>query len=124
MSFSAITFEGCIMTTQPLPTGADAPKYDCEMGDPLDMLAEECAEVIQAIMKARRFSLDGAPSYTGIRPREEIVKEIGDVLACIELLMAGYGTVLLNGAELDAAKNAKLAKISEYFRHPTVRASA
>lgn len=91
------------------------PKYDCEMGDPLDMLAEECAEVIQAIMKARRFGMDGAPGYTGIKPRDEIVKELGDVLACIDLLPQ---RLRLNSGELEARKLEKLAKIRAYFRQP------
>ena len=94
------------------------PKYDCDMGDPLDMLVEECAEVIQAAMKARRFGLNGAPGYAGIKPREEIVKEIGDVLACIELMQFGVGSVFLYASELEEAKQAKLAKIREYFRQP------
>lgn len=92
------------------------PKYDCDMGDPLDMLVEECAEVIQAAMKARRFGLSGAPGYTGVKPREEIVKEIGDVLACIEMMQSGRGFLFLYPGELEAAKQAKLTKIREYFR--------
>lgn len=92
------------------------PKYDCKMGDPLDMLVEECAEVIQAAMKARRFGLDGAPGYTGIKPREEIVNEIGDVLACIELLQCGTGFLFVHADELEAAKQEKLAKIRLYFQ--------
>lgn len=92
------------------------PKYDCDMGDPLHMLAEECAEVIQAIMKAKRFGLTGAPGYTGMLPREEIVKEVGDILACIELVRDKYD--FLQPYELEIAKEKKLAKIHQYFRKP------
>lgn len=92
------------------------PKYDCDMGDPLHMLAEECAEVIQAIMKAQRFGLGGVPGHTGMLPREEIAKEVGDILACIELVRDKYD--FLFPYELEIAKEKKLSKISQYFRKP------
>ena len=92
------------------------PKYDCEMGDPLIMLAEECAEVIQAVMKAKRFGLTGAPGYTGMIPREEILKEVGDVLACVALVRDKYD--FLFPYELEIATEEKLDKIRQYFRKP------
>ncbi|MGR3177280.1 MAG: MazG nucleotide pyrophosphohydrolase domain-containing protein [Candidatus Anammoxibacter sp.] len=55
----------------------------------LDLLAEECAEVIQAIMKAKRFGLyDKFEGYNKGRSNENaILREIGDVLAIIDLLI-------------------------------------
>lgn len=86
------------------------------MGDPLDMLVEECSEVIKAVMKARRFGFTGAPGYTGIKPFEEIVKEVGDVLACIDLLCAGYTKPQFALGDFLEAKEIKLAKLTAYFR--------
>lgn len=90
-------------------------KYNCSAGNVIDMLTEECAEVIQACMKANRFGLDGAPGYTGIKPREEINKELGDVLACIELIKREKG-LSITDESLQEAKNAKLVKLARYFK--------
>jgi NTP pyrophosphatase (non-canonical NTP hydrolase) len=51
----------------------------------LDILQEECAEVIQAVSKARRFGMDGSFKEGGTQ-RERLVQELGDVTLLIELL--------------------------------------
>jgi len=83
-------------------------KYDCAPGDPLDMLAEECAELIQACMKLRRFGPDGAPGYAGTKPRDEIKREIGDVLCAVErLIESGF----MSEGEARIARDNKRARI-------------
>lgn len=52
----------------------------------LNILQEECAEVIQVISKIRRFGLDD--DYSGKTNREKLTQEVGDVLLLIELLKA------------------------------------
>jgi hypothetical protein len=87
-------------------------KYSCSPGDPLDMLAEECAELIQALMKFRRFGADGAPGYTGMTPREEIRREVGDVLCSIDrLIVSGF---MSKGEAILACAN-KHERIKELF---------
>lgn len=47
-------------------------------------LMEECAEVIQAVTKAKRFGLDGRNIRTGQTNIEHLEEEIGDVVSVIE----------------------------------------
>lgn len=87
-------------------------KYNCAPGDPLDMLVEECAELIQAAMKLRRFGPDGATGYTGTKPRDEIKREVGDVLAAVDRLIAsGFMTT----TEAVTAARKKHERIYELF---------
>lgn len=46
---------------------------------------EECAEVIQAISKCRRFGLDNSHK-SGVTQREHLAEEIGDLYCMLELL--------------------------------------
>jgi len=71
----------------------------------LDLLQEECAEVIQAISKCRRFGLD--------EERANLVQEIGDVTLLVELLKAFE---LYNDKELRKAQMKKSKKLSKYSR--------
>jgi NTP pyrophosphatase (non-canonical NTP hydrolase) len=69
----------------------------------LDLLQEECGEVVQMVSKARRFGLD--------EKREDLVKELGDVVLLIELLHA-HG--LFSHAELNQAKLSKSTKLVKW----------
>jgi len=69
----------------------------------LDLLQEECGEVVQMVSKARRFGLD--------EKREDLVREIGDVALLIELLHA-HG--LFTHKELDQAKLDKETKLTKW----------
>lgn len=51
----------------------------------LDILQEECGEVIVAISKCRRFGMDNSYKDGGTQ-REHLVQELGDVTLLIELL--------------------------------------
>lgn len=50
----------------------------------LEILQEECAEVIQAVSKVKRFGL--LNEYKGISNQDHLEEEIGDMVAMIELL--------------------------------------
>jgi hypothetical protein len=53
----------------------------------LDILQEECAEVIVEVSKCRRFGFDSVHYKTGVKHREMLEMEIGDVLAMIDILV-------------------------------------
>ena len=73
----------------------------------LDVVIEECAEVIQAITKIKRFGIyDWHPDYDNGNPNwQRLVTEIGDLLACIDKLELPE-TMLANAQD---AKRHKLA---------------
>lgn len=77
----------------------------------LDILQEECAEVIQNISKCRRFGLDNTYLKGEGTQREQLVKEIGDVLAMVDLLK-DHGAVTQQ--ELDLAKQNKFTKLHQW----------
>lgn len=77
----------------------------------LDILQEECAEVIQAISKCRRFGINEQNLKTGRTQREELVQELGDVSLLIELLKAHQ---VFAEAELNSAKLNKATKLNKW----------
>ena len=77
----------------------------------LDILQEECAEVIQNISKCRRFGLDNVYLNGAGTQRENLAKEIGDVLAMIELLQE-HGVV--SEEELQLARRNKFNKLKQW----------
>jgi len=84
----------------------------------MDILQEECAEVIQAVSKARRFGLDNAHK-SGKTQRENLVTEVGDVLCMIELLTE-HGVI--DAPSVQAAirsKREKLHQWSNIFKEDT-----
>lgn len=52
----------------------------------MDILQEECAEVIQAVSKIRRFGVDSKHPEGGPTNLEHLEIEIGDVIAMIEIM--------------------------------------
>jgi NTP pyrophosphatase (non-canonical NTP hydrolase) len=80
----------------------------------LDILQEECAEVIQAISKCRRFGMENEYKEGGTQ-REHLVQELGDVSLLLELLKAHqlYTDKELREAELK--KSIKLVKWSKIY---------
>src|SRR5690606_20039198 len=79
----------------------------------LNMLQEECAEVIQAASKIKRFGPVGkrvTDTFTNI---QHIETEIGDVLAMIELCQqAGLG---ISEENIQRAKADKFERLSRYM---------
>ena len=69
----------------------------------LDLLQEECGEVVQMVSKCRRFGLT--------EKRADLVQELGDVALLIELLHA-HG--LFSHAELNQAKLSKSTKLVKW----------
>jgi len=85
--------------------------YSNKVEEILDILQEECAEVIQNVSKCRRFGLDNVYLNGTGTQRENLVKEIGDVVAMIDLLKE-HGVV--TDAEIDAAKQNKFNKLRKW----------
>lgn len=92
------------------------PKYNSDGGDLLDILAEEAAELIKEIMKARRFGLDGMPEYVAhsSSPRDNIINELGDLLAIAEIIR-NRKFADITWEKVDAAIVAKKKRLLELF---------
>jgi NTP pyrophosphatase (non-canonical NTP hydrolase) len=88
-------------------------KMNEKLSEVMDITQEECAEVIQAISKIRRFGLENhkyGETYTNAQHLEE---ELGDLLAMIDLLKS-MGIVSDEG--LNAAKQAKIEKLKKWSK--------
>lgn len=77
----------------------------------LDILQEECAEVIVEVSKCRRFGLDSTHYKTNIKHSLMLEQEIGDVLAMVDILI-GQGMIDPDG--LNRAKLNKTQKLKEW----------
>ena len=78
----------------------------------LEILAEECAEVIQIKSKIVRFGLNDYHPKNGVANRECLVQELGDVLALVEVLKANQ---VFTEAEIELAIKAKLKKMPKWY---------
>lgn len=81
----------------------------------LVILAEECCEVGQIIAKIHRWGLDS--TNNGAMPgtnRDELVKEIGDVMAMIRIVQE---ELAISDVDLAIAVQNKLDKLKVYSRH-------
>ena len=84
-----------------------------QVQEALDILQEECGEVIVEVSKCRRFGLDSIHYKTGIKHATMLEIEVGDVLALVEILIE-HG--ILDTARLDIAKEAKKEKLKKLSR--------
>jgi NTP pyrophosphatase (non-canonical NTP hydrolase) len=76
----------------------------------LDILQEECAEVIQAISKCRRFGMENEYKEGGTQ-REHLIQELGDVTLLVELLKAHR---VFTDKELHQAQVKKSQKLTQW----------
>lgn len=81
----------------------------------LTCLAEECAEVQQAIAKALRFGLDDGYPGAASTNAQDIAREFLDVLAVVEMLEAD-GAISLPPNKL-ARISQKKARVGEYMSY-------
>jgi len=82
-----------------------------KLNEMLDILQEECAEVIQAISKCRRFGMENEYLKGEGTQREHLVQELGDVRLLIELLHAHQ---LFTEEEIRAAERRKAIKLNKW----------
>lgn len=77
----------------------------------LDILQEECAEVIVAISKINRFGLDNIKPNKELTNRQHLAEEIGDLLAMVDLC---YDNSLISYTEVEIARYKKIEKLKEW----------
>lgn len=85
-------------------------KISSKVNEILDILQEECGEVIVAISKIRRFGIDNSYKDGGTQ-REHLVQELGDVTLLIELLK---GYQIFTEQELHEAQVRKSQKLTQW----------
>ena len=77
----------------------------------MDILQEECAEVIQAVSKISRFGIDNFKPGKPKTNREHLEEELGDMLAMIDIMLE-LGVVSTDN--LEVAKHAKIEKLKQW----------
>ena len=85
--------------------------YQAEL---LDILVEECAEVQQRVIKAKRFGLDEVQPEQPYDNTERTSQEVGDLLAVIELCV-NAGLIKLDIVE--AQHPIKMAKLDKFMQY-------
>lgn len=89
----------------------------------LALLLEECGEVIQVIGKIQRHGYDSQHrDYGNVPNRQLLEKELGDVLAAVDLLAAqtGYEPHLkpdVSPVAIESARAAKHGKVRRFLHH-------
>lgn len=78
----------------------------------LNILQEECAEVIQAASKIKRFGIIGKRQDSQLNNIQNLEMELGDVLALVELVKDSLG---ITTEGLEQAKLNKMARLSKYM---------
>ena len=81
----------------------------------LTCLAEECAELQQAISKALRFGLQDRYPGSNTTNAQDIAKESVDVLAVIDLLQEQG--IISKPREPQAMVDAKRKRVNEYMKY-------
>lgn len=81
----------------------------------LDILQEECAEVIVAVSKISRFGLDNYKPNKPLTNRQHLAEELGDLICMIELMYELDIVDPTKVTEYSEAKREKLKKWSNIF---------
>jgi NTP pyrophosphatase (non-canonical NTP hydrolase) len=84
---------------------------DPKTKEALDILQEECAEVIQAVSKISRFGLDNLKPGKPKTNREHLEEEIGDLLAMVDILTRND---VINPVNIEIAAKAKIEKLKKW----------
>jgi NTP pyrophosphatase (non-canonical NTP hydrolase) len=79
-----------------------------KMNEILNILTEECAEVIQAVSKVQRFGIDNTNPFSTETNRDRLEQEIGDVLTMIDLL---YVKGIISNENVLEAQKRKIEKL-------------
>lgn len=77
-------------------------------------LAEECAEIQQAVAKSLRFGLED--NYKETTPAQDIAREICDLIAVVELLEEAGVIEKTGTTQAIAKKKARVRHYMEYAR--------
>lgn len=82
-----------------------------KISEAMDILQEECAEVVQAVSKCRRFGLDNVKPGKERTNLECLEEEIGDLFAMVDILVEQG---VLSKACIAAANQAKKEKLKKW----------
>ena len=77
----------------------------------MDILQEECAEVIQAVSKISRFGIDNFKPGKPKTNREHLEEELGDMLAMIDIMLEKS---VISLEHLEVAKKAKIERLKKW----------
>jgi len=77
----------------------------------MDILQEECAEVIQAVSKISRFGIDNYKPGKSKTNREHLEEELGDLYAMIEILQE---MDIISWTNIEKASKAKIDKLKKW----------
>lgn len=77
----------------------------------MDILQEECAEVIQAVSKIRRFGIDNHKPGKPKTNREHLEEELGDLYAMINILQE---LDIVSWTNIERAAEAKREKLKTW----------
>ena len=77
----------------------------------LVVLAEECAEVVQAICKIQAFGMDSRHPETGVPNDASLQQEIADVLTVVDML---HDADFLSWSKIEERKELKLERMKRY----------
>lgn len=83
-------------------------QYTNKLSEALDILGEECAEVIQASSKIKRFGL--MSRHDGLTNQESLIKELGDLMAMVDIVSALLNEKEISDSTLGAKANSKISK--------------
>jgi hypothetical protein len=86
---------------------------DAKTKEALDILQEECAEVIVAVSKISRFGLDNYKPNKPKTNREHLEEEIGDLLAMINILT---NEGIIDPTNIEVAAKAKIEKLKQWSK--------
>jgi NTP pyrophosphatase (non-canonical NTP hydrolase) len=87
---------------------------DAKTKEAMDILQEECAEVIQAVSKISRFGLDNLKPGKPKSNREHLEEELGDLYAMINILQE------MDIVSWDAIERASAAKVEKLKKWSTI----
>ena len=79
----------------------------------LDIMQEECGEVVQMISKCRRFGLDNAYGEEASTNRSRLTEEVGDLMCMIQLMQEAG---IIDIAEVMFAAGKKRVKLKEWSK--------
>ena len=84
---------------------------DTQTKEVMDILQEECAEVIQAVSKISRFGLDNFKPGKPKTNRQHLEEELGDMITMIDIL---HNMDIVSWTNIDRAAEAKREKLKKW----------
>ena len=86
---------------------------DLQLKEVMDILQEECAEVIVAVSKISRYGIDNFKPGKPKTNREHLEEELGDLVAMIDILTRNG---VIDSANIEMAAAAKVEKLKKWSK--------